>query len=155
MNCLEIQEKIIDLVIGDLTAEDELAIREHLKKCPICREEFQFISDCIQCWSIQETEMCEYYFQDTYWDNFVMSVHEKISHEKIEKRFPFHIVIPVAASALLVGVLGYYLFFKPSPRETVEQVPSYYEYDPYNEMDELSPEQTEEFIKMINQQYGE
>lgn len=155
MNCIEVQEKIIDLVIGELESGEQQLIKEHLEKCPICQEEFQLINICINSWAVNNEELCEYYFQETYWDDFLVSVHDKISHEKCEKKFPFHIVIPIAASALLAAVFGYYLFFKPSPKQTADQTPSYYEYDPYNEMDELSPEQTEEFIKLINQHYNE
>ena len=156
MNCIEIQEKIIDLVIGELTFEDEVIIREHLKSCLICREEFRLLSECLQTCTLEETETCECQFQETYWDEFIVSMHEKISHEKMESKFPYRIVIPIAASALLAIGLGYYFLLSPSPKQIVkEEAPTYYEYDPYDEMDELTPEETEEFIKIINQRYGE
>ena len=156
MSCFEIQEKIIDLVIGDLAPEDETLIREHIKTCPMCRDELEFLSGCLQTCILEETETCECHFQETYWEEFVVSTHEKISHEKIESKFPFHIVIPVAASTLLAMVLGWYFFLRPPPKKTVqEENPSYYEYDPYQEVDDLSPEETEEFLKMIDQKYGE
>lgn len=156
MNCIEIQEKIIDLVLGELTSEDEWLIHEHLESCLMCREEFQLLSECLQTCTLEETETCEWKFQETYWDEFVVSMHEKISHEKMESKFPFHIVIPIAASTLLAIALGYYIFFRPSPEQTVqEETPSYYEYDPYDEVEDLSPEETEELIRIINQKYGE
>jgi hypothetical protein len=157
MNCIEVQEKIIDLVIGDLAPEDEFLIREHIEMCPTCREEFRFISECLQTCTLKETETCTCQFQETYWENFVLTVHERISHEKTESKFPFGIVIPIAASALAALALGYFFFLKPTSEETVkeEEIPSYYEYDPYDEMDGLSPEEAEEFIKLINQRYGE
>jgi hypothetical protein len=157
MNCFEIQEKIIDLVIGELTPEDERLIREHIKECPICREELEFINSCLQTCTLEDDETCECYYQETYWNDFVVDMHEKISHEKPETRFPFEVIIPIAASAALVGVLAYFIFIRPSQEQTAQdnEIPSYYQYDPYDEMDKLSPEETEEFIKMINQKYNE
>ncbi|MCK5258293.1 MAG: zf-HC2 domain-containing protein [Thermoplasmatales archaeon] len=156
MNCIEIQEKIIDMVLGELTSQDEILIREHLESCMICREEFRFLSECIQTCTLEHTETCECQFQETYWEEFVVSVHERISHEKIETKFPFRIVIPIAASALIAIGLGYIFLLRPSPEQTAqEESPSYYEYDPYKEMDDFSPEEAEEFIKIINQKYRE
>ena len=156
MNCFEIQDKIIDLVLGELTPEDEALIREHAKHCFMCREELRLLSECMQICAFSETEACECHFQETYWQEFTASVHERISHEKIESRFPFRVVIPIAASALIAIGLGYIFFLRPSPEQTAqEESPSYYEYDPYKEMDDLSPEEAEEFIKIINQKYRE
>ncbi len=156
MNCIEIQEKIIDMVLDELTSQDEILIREHLESCMICREEFRFLSECIQTCTLEHTETCECQFQETYWEEFVVSVHERISHEKIETKFPFRIVIPIAASALIAIGLGYIFLLRPSPEQTAqEESPSYYEYDPYKEMDDFSPEEAEEFIKIINQKYRE
>ncbi len=155
MNCFEIQEKIIDLVLGELTSEDEWLIREHIDRCPICREELTFLSECMNTCSFDETETCECQFEETYWEDFAVTMHERISHEKIEKGFPYHIVIPVAASALFAVILGYFVFFRPSPKQVVEEEPSYQQYDPYDEIHDLSPEEREEFIKIINQRYGE
>ncbi|MEE8596716.1 MAG: zf-HC2 domain-containing protein [bacterium] len=156
MNCIEIQEKIIDMVLDELTPQDEILIREHLESCMICREEFRFLSECIQTCTLEHTETCECQFQETYWEEFVVSVHERISHEKIETKFPFRIAIPIAASALIAIGLGYIFLLRPSPEQTAqEESPSYYEYDPYKEMDDFSPEEAEEFIKIINQKYRE
>jgi hypothetical protein len=156
ITCFEIQEKIIDFVLGELTLEDEALIREHVETCPLCQEEFQFFNECIQTCIGEESETCECQFQETYWDDFVVSIHEKICHEKKESNFPYRIVIPIAASAVIAIGVGYFLFFRPSPQETVqEETAPYYQYDPYAEMDELSPEETEEFLKMIQQKYPE
>lgn len=155
MNCIEIQEKIIDMVLGELTPQDEILIREHLESCMICREEFRVLSECIQTCTLEYTETCECQFQETYWDEFVVSVHERISHEKIETKFPFRIVIPIAASALLVITLGYYFFIRPKPQETVQETKPGYETNVYDEIYELSPEETEDFIKLIQQKYPE
>jgi len=155
MNCFDVQEKIIDLVLGELTPDEESMIREHARQCPLCREELQLLSICMQTCVSEESETCECRFQETYWDDFIITMHEKISHEKIESKFPFKIVLPVAASVLLAATIGYFVFFRPKPEQTVEEeTPSYYEYDPYEEMDRLSPEEAEELIKIINQKYG-
>ena len=155
MNCIEIQEKIIDMVLGELTPQDEILIREHLESCMICREEFRFMSECIQTCTLEYTETCECQFQETYWDEFVVSVHERISHEKIEPKFPFRIVIPIAASAIIAITFGYYFFIRPKPQETVQETTPGYKSDVYDEIYELSPEETEDFIKLIQQKYPE
>jgi hypothetical protein len=156
MNCFEAQEKIIDLILGELDYDDEISLKEHLSTCPICSEDFELLDRCLHVCTHREDETCEYRFKETYWDEFVISVHEKIKHEKIEKKFPFHVVIPIAAAALIGMVVGYYFFIKPAPQETVEEtLPDYERYDPYDEVYELTPEEREEFIRMINQRYGE
>jgi len=156
MNCFDVQEKMIDLVLGELTPSEQARIREHVEQCPMCCEELQLLSGCMETYLLEETETCECHFQETYWENFVVTMHEKIIHEKMECRFPFRVVIPIAASAFLAAALGYFIFFRPSPEQTVqEETPPYYEYDPYDEMDELSPEETEEFIRIIDQKYGQ
>lgn len=155
MNCFDVQDKMIDLVLGELTSSEELKIREHVEQCPMCSEELQLLSSCIKTCLSEETEACECHFQQTYWENFVVTIHKKIIDEKMECRFPFRVVIPIAASGLLAAALGYLIFFRPSSEQTVQEVaPPYYEYDPYDEMDGLSPEETEEFIRIIDQKYG-
>ena len=156
MNCFDIQEKIIDLVLGELSLVDEIQIKQHLQECPMCRQEFQLISECIKTCSMESSETCTCYYQETYWEGFVEDMHHRLEHETPEKKFPFHIVLPIAASALFALTLGYYIFIRPKPSETVqdENGPGYYEYDPYEEIYELSPEEQERFIEMINQRYG-
>jgi hypothetical protein len=155
MNCFDVQEKIIDMVIGELSPEEEAEIREHTAHCPMCREELHMLTTCMQTCITEESETCECRFQDTYWEDFVVTMHKKISHEKIESKYPFKIILPVAVSVLAAATIGYFLFVQPKPEETVDsEAPSYYEYDPYDEMDELSPEETEQLIKIINQKYG-
>jgi hypothetical protein len=65
-------------------------------------------------------------------------------------------VLPIAASLLFVMTLGYYVFIRPKPGQTAEDenTPGFYEYDPYEEIYELSPEEQEQFLEMINQRYG-
>jgi hypothetical protein len=156
MNCMDIQEKIIDLVFGELAPHDQTLIEDHIKMCPICRAELSFLHECMDTCTPDDTEMCECHFKETYWEEFVVSVHEKISYEKPESTFPFKIVLPIAASALLAIALGYIFIFRQKPEETArEGERTYYEYDPYDEIHELSPEETEEFIELINQRYGE
>jgi hypothetical protein len=156
MNCFDVQEKMIDLLHNELTPEDEEAIRQHLQECVFCRQEFQFLHECLQVCSLDETETCVCQFKETYWDEFILSVHDKITHEKIEQPFPFKIVLPIAASVLAAAALSYFFIFRPKPETTAgEDAPSFYEYDPYEEIHELSPEETEKFIELINQRYGE
>ncbi len=156
MNCFDIQEKIIDLVLGELTRADEILIREHLETCTLCREEFQFFSECLHTCKLDQAETCECQFQTDYWNDFVVSVHEQISHEKRESKFPFRIVIPAAVATIAVLTIGYFFFFRPSSREVAqEETAPPYDYDPYREVDELSPEEAKEFIRIINQHFNE
>jgi hypothetical protein len=155
MNCIEAQEKVIDFVLGELSHEEAILLKEHMDQCPTCNGDFKLLSQCLQVCIEEDSETCVCQFQESYWEEFIVSVHDKISHEKIEKRFPFHVVIPVAASILIAMALGYYIFLRPKPEETVEETtPNYEAYDPFQEVDELSPEEAEEFIKIINQRYG-
>jgi hypothetical protein len=154
MNCFDIQDMIIDLLLGELSPADKMLVQEHLEHCPLCRQEFQFLHNCLHVCTLEETETCECQFQASYWDEFVVSIHEKITHEKKETTFPFRIVIPIAASAVAAMALGYYFFLRPKPEETVQETLPGYQVDPYEEVYELSPEETEEFLKMVDQRYG-
>lgn len=155
LKCIDVREKIIDLVLGELSPEEISLVQEHLDDCVMCSEEYRFVRDCMSACTYEEAETCVNQFHETYWESFIFSVHERISHEKIEKKFPFHIVVPVAASLLAIGI-GYFILFRPAPEKTAqEELAPYYEYDPYNEVDEMTPEEREEFIKMIEQEVPE
>ena len=151
MNCLEIQEKIVDLISGELTAEERMIIQEHIDHCPSCAEDYDFISHCVHCWGPVEAER----FTSDYWEEFVISVHEKICHCKPIKPFPYKVVIPIAASLLGAASVCYILFFRSAPKEIVKPLPSGNDYDPYEEVYELSPEEQKEFIRIINQKYSD
>jgi len=153
MNCLEVQDKIIDLLLGEIDPEDEVLIQGHLNDCPLCYEDFKFLQQCLNLCG--QPARPEFHKTKTYWDEFVISIHEKIVHESIEKKFPFRVVIPIAASALVAIGIGYYFFSRPAPQKTVQETPPNYHYDLHEEVYELSPEETEEFIRLINQRYGE
>ena len=155
MNCFEAQEKIIDLVLDELTRDEVILLEEHLNDCPLCHDDFELLNECLQVCVAENSETCVCQFQETYWDEFIVTVHDKISQERIERKFPFQIVLPIAATALAAFLIGYYFFLRPQPKERVQETrPDYEEYDPYEDIYELSPEETEEFIEMINQRYG-
>ena len=155
MNCIDVKEKIIDLAIGTLTDADRHMLREHIENCPLCRAEFQLVQHCLEVCTLNEQETCECHFQETYWEEFVFSVHSRIEHEKPESTFPFRIVLPIAASVLFAAAAGYFFLLRPKPEQTVQDgTDTYYQYDPYDELHELSPEETEEFIELINERYG-
>lgn len=150
MSCFEIQERIIDLIIGNIEPDEKELILEHINRCPSCAEDFYFIHQCIDvCCSCPDFEE-----KDEYWEEFLVSVHERICLTKPKNPFPFRIVIPVAAGAL--GVLGviYLFFFRPAPKEIAQpRIPDINTKDPIYEVYELSPEEQKEFIKMVNQKY--
>jgi len=149
MNCFDIQDRIIELIMGELNQQERFVIEEHINSCPVCYEDFRFLSECLKVYEYPEIEQ----FDETYWEEFVISVHEQISKEKIRKPFPYHIIIPIAASVIGVIGLGYFLLFRPSPKQAAEPHPPEIERDPYHEVYELTPEEQQEFIKMINQRY--
>jgi hypothetical protein len=155
MKCLDVQENIIYMLCDELTPEDRAAVLEHIRGCPVCRAEYQFLDECLTLCAPSETEKCTCQFQETYWDEFVFSVHEKIIHEKFERKFPFRIVIPVVASAFVAFTIGYLLFIRPKPQVTAQEGAPRLEGGQYEEVYELTPEQQEEFIKIINQRYGQ
>ncbi len=154
MKCLDVQENIIYLLLDDISSEDRSAVLDHIRGCPVCREEYQFLDRCLQLCTPSENEACTCQFQETYWDEFVFSIHEQIIHEKFEKKFPFRIVIPVVASAVVAFTIGYFLLMRPKPQITAQEEGARYE-NQYEEVYELTPEQQEEFIRIINQRYGQ
>ena len=155
MKCFDVQDNIISMICGELSAEDHEAVLEHVRNCSICRQEYQFLHECLQLCTPSETETCQCQFQETYWEEFVFSIHEKISHEKFERKFPFRIVIPVVASAVVAFGIGYFLFVRPEPEITAQEQTPQYQGGQFEEVYELTPEQQEEFIKIINQRYGQ
>ncbi len=155
MNCLEAQDKIIDLILGEISPEERQQVQEHLEHCPVCKEEFNFLYDCMQICISEKADTCVCQFQETYWDEFVYTIHKKVSQEKPGPGFPIKIILPIAASALAAIGLGYFLLFRPGPEQTVKKVSPGYEGDTYEEVYDLTPEEQQEFIKMINQRYGE
>jgi hypothetical protein len=150
MNCFEIQERIVDLITGDIEPEAKELILEHINRCPNCAEDFYLISQCIDiCCSCPDFEE-----NDQYWEEFLISVHERVCLTKPKNPFPFHIVVPVAAG--VCGALGlvYFLFFRPAPKMIAQpSAPDINNKDPIYEVYELSPEEQREFIKMVNQKY--
>jgi hypothetical protein len=155
MNCLEAQDNIIDMLSGELSQDARAAVLEHIRNCPTCRAEYEFLSECMQLCTTGESEACTCQYEEKYWEEFVFSVHEKIIHEKFEKKFPFRIVIPVMASAVVAFAVGYFLFLRPEPEITAQEGTPRLEGGQYEEIYELTPEQQEEFIKIINQRYGQ
>ncbi len=149
MNCLDIQERIVDLLLGQIDPAEKALILEHIARCPLCAEDFNFLSECINVCACPEFEEID----ETYWEEFVVAVHQKISYEKPKPKFPYRTIIPIALSA--VGAFGviYLLFLRPQTREIAQPKGPEIQPDPYQEIYELTPEQQKEFIKMINQKY--
>lgn len=155
MKCIDVQENIIYMLCDEISQNDRQAVLEHIRNCPMCSQEFNFLCECLELCAPTESETCECQFQETYWEDFVFSVHQRISHEKFERRFPFRIVIPVVASAIAAFGIGYFLFLRPGPQEIVQEESPTYQGGQYEEVYELTPEQQEEFIRIINQRYGQ
>jgi hypothetical protein len=150
MNCLDIQDKIVDLILcGELDPLEKRMIMEHIEHCPFCAEDYKFLSQCIGACECPELQ-CQ---GDIYWEEFVVSVHEKIALEKPRPLFPYRIVIPIAASVFAIIGISYFLFFKPAQKQIAKPSAPGAQNDPFQEVYELTPEEQQEFIKMINQRY--
>ncbi len=156
MNCLDIQERIIDILLGEAGEEEKRFILDHLESCPVCREDYTLVNACLESCADTEEETCLCHFQSEYWDEFVVNVHQRIRGEKPYRPFPFAIVLPIAAGAAMAILLGYFVFIGPSAQQTARRDDAqYYQYDPYDELDDLSPAEKERFIQMINQRFGQ
>lgn len=156
MNCLDVQERIIDIVLGEVSEDEKRMILEHLETCPVCAQDFALITACIESCTYQEEETCSCHFQSAYWDEFVVKIHQQIRHEKPQKPFPFAVVLPIATGAALALLVGYFVLIRPSADQTAQRDETqYYQYDPYDELNDLSPEEKEQFIQLINQHFGQ
>ncbi len=155
MKCIEAQDSIISMLCDGVSPAEREALLEHIRDCPACREEYVFVNDFLKLCAPAEAENCACQFKETYWEDFVFSVHERIVHEKFERTFPFRIVLPVLASAVLAFGIGYVLFIRPKPQTTVQQDIRPFQDGQYEEVYDLTPEQREEFIRIINQRYGQ
>lgn len=148
--CSEIEEKIIDLINDQLDPDERLMIMAHLEACPDCGEEYQFLAECLNAYEAEDClEMTA-----AYWEEFTVSVHDRIKHEKIRPRFPYAVVLPIAATLLAVVSIGYFVFIRPRHSQTAQPQPEIKPDNEYEEVYDLSPEQQEEFIQLINQRYG-
>ena len=57
MNCFEAQDKIIDLVLNQLSNGEIMIIKQHIDECPLCHQEFQLLNECLQiCCTEEEGE---------------------------------------------------------------------------------------------------
>src|SRR4030042_2217203 len=147
MNCPDIQERIIDIVLGEAGEEEKQLIFEHLETCPVCRQDYALINACIELCTYREEETCSCHFQTAYWDEFVVNIHQQIRHEKPRKPFPFAIVLPIAAGAAMAIIIGYFVLIRPSSEQTAQRDDAqYFQYDQYDELNDLSPEEKERFI---------
>lgn len=149
MNCLDIQDKITDLLLGQIDPQEKALILEHISKCPLCAEDFNFLSECINVCACPEFEEID----ENYWEEFVVSIHQKISYEKPRPKFRYRTIIPIVLSAMGVFGIIYFLFLKPQNREVAQPRELEIQPDPYQEIYELTPEEQKEFIRMINQKY--
>lgn len=147
--CSEITEKIIDLINDQLDHDERMMIVEHLETCPECEEEYNFLSECLGAYGEEEcVEMTA-----AYWEEFAVTVHDRISHERIRPWFPYGIVLPIAATVLAAIGVGYFVFIRPKQHQVAKPQPVTPD-NSYEEVYDLSPEEQQEFIQMINQRYG-
>jgi len=147
-DCPEIKEKIIDLIRHQLAQDEQELIEEHIHSCPFCEEEFHFLQECMSAYDPEDClEMSE-----TYWEEFTVTIHDKIARVKPQPRFPYAVVLPIAATVLAALGISYFVFIRP--RSSPVAKPKIAPEDTYQEVYELSPDEQQEFIKLINQRYG-
>jgi hypothetical protein len=147
-DCPEIKDKIIDLIRHQLAEDEQEIIEEHIQSCPMCEEEFRFLNECMKAFEPEDClEMTE-----AYWEEFTVSIHDKIAHVKPRSRFPYAVVLPIAATVLAALGISYFVFIRPKPHQVAK--PKVEPNDPYQEVYELTPDEQQEFIKLINQRYG-
>ena len=105
MNDRHVRDKLSEYIDGMLSQEEASAVKEHLDRCPVCREEYEETVKIIGHMNQMES-------LDTP-DSFVEKVHDRIEKPSSLKRhvrglfYPLRIKIPlelagVAAAALLV-----------------------------------------------------
>jgi hypothetical protein len=147
---------MIDIVLGEASEAEKKMILEHLENCPVCAQDFELINACIDSCADQEEETCSCHFQSEYWEEFVVNIHKQIRYERPNKPFPFAIVLPIAAGAAMALLFGYFVLIRPSAQQTARRGDAqYYQYDPYDEINDLTPEEKEQFIQLINQYFGQ
>ncbi len=96
--------KLIERYInGELNDKQNSMVKSHLKNCPICQEEFKKLSMIDEFLGM---------YSDEDLPSFLNSkVLNKISSEekKVNKKFGFLNIIPVAASFIAAFIFGFYL----------------------------------------------
>jgi hypothetical protein len=146
-DCREIKDKIVDLIRHQLAEGEREMVEEHIHSCPLCEEEFHFLYECMQAFDAEDcVEMTE-----AYWEEFTVSIHDKIAHVKPQPRFPYAVVLPIAATVLAALGITYFVFIRPRPQQVAK--PKITPDDSYQEVYELTPDEQQEFIKLINQRY--
>jgi hypothetical protein len=89
---------------------------------------------------------------ETYWEEFTVTIHDKIARVKPQPRFPYAVVLPIAATVLAALGISYFVFIRPRSNSVAK--PKIAPEDTYQEVYELTPDEQQEFIKLINQRYG-
>ena len=146
-DCPEIKDKIIELIRHQLAEDEREMIEKHIHSCPLCEEEFRFLHECMKAF---EPEDCVA-MTEAYWEEFTVSIHDKIAHVKPQPRFPYAVILPIAATVLAALGITYFVFIRPKPQQVAK--PKIAPDDTYQEVYELTPEERQEFIKLINQRY--
>ena len=146
-DCPEIKDKLIELIRHQLAEDEREMIEEHIHSCPMCEEEFRFLHECMKAF---EPEDCVA-MTEAYWEEFSVTIHDKIAHVKPQPRFPYAVVLPIAATVLAALGITYFVFIRPRPQQVAK--PKITPDDSYQEVYELTPDEQQEFIKLINQRY--
>lgn len=135
MNCLEIQEHLLDYVDNELSGSYQQAVTEHLQSCLACREEvesYRKTAVLLQLRAVPEPA-------EAYWDATWEKIHAGFKARVLPlhnnnfvspsrwlwlKRFDWRQVAAVAAVFLLLVTVGWWSWRSQQPRELTNLTPS-------------------------------
>jgi len=117
--CKEFGDLIIDHAAGELSAQEESRVKEHLAQCPACQQEYYEHKRIFQ--GLGELEsLDEELMEQIDWQDVSNSIHKNIrthhsasSSRKTIPLFPLKIALPAAAVLVMMGLLLGYFIFQP------------------------------------------
>jgi len=113
MKCKEIHEFIEAYLDNELPPETRKEVREHLKKCPACREELAAVKRYRKAMTSLKTVPAP--------DDFLEKVHERLDRSPLRRLLnilftPVHIKVPLEAAGVLATVIIVLLLFPVAPK---------------------------------------
>jgi anti-sigma factor RsiW len=130
MNCLEIQEHLLDYVDNELSGSFQQVVTEHLQSCLACREEAESYRKTAVLLQLRAVPEPPEAYWDTTWEKIrvgfkarVLTLHDNQLSSPSRwlwlKRFDWRHVAAVAAVFLLLAVAGLLTWRSQKPREPV------------------------------------
>jgi hypothetical protein len=134
MNCLEIQEHLLDYIDNELAASYQQAVTEHLQSCLACREEAESYRKTVVMLQLRAVPEPPEAYWDAAWEKIrlgfkarVLPLHDNRLTSPSRwlwlKRFTWRQVAAVAAMFLLVATAGWWSWRSQQPRELTNVTP--------------------------------